>query len=339
MSTTTAEVAVSELDPTALSDHDAAGLAALVNAAEAVDAPHVDPVSGRNEKLRHAYGHDLEGTHGLFVAWSGDAMVGAVELHASRWDNPGVVFLSLQTHPEHRDRGVGEALLDRAVDRARAEGRIRLLGEAWLDSYQAGFWERHGFTVASIAANRRLVIAELDQARLTELLSEAEAASADYELVDLPNPAPEHLVPDLLAVHTAINDAPLDDLQIDDDQWPVERFHAYQQAMSARKIRLHRLLARRTSDGALGGHTVVCVEEDRPQVAWQEDTAVISSHRGHRLGLRLKVAMLRRLAASEPQLHHIDTWNAESNTHMIAVNDAIGCQVVGRGMVVQRDLD
>ncbi len=329
---------VTELDPTALSHDDAAGLAALSNAVASVDAPHVDPVAGPSVKRRHAYGHDLDPTHGLFVAWSGDAMVGSVELHASSWDNPGVVFLELQTHPEHRDRGVGEALLERAVNRARSEGRIRLLGDAWVDSYQAGFWLRHGFEAASIAANRRLVNAELDQARLSELLAEAEAASADYELVDLPNPAPERLIPDLLALHTAINDAPLDDLKLDDDQWPVERFRAYEQAMSARKIRLHRLLARRTSDGALGGHTVVCVEKDRPQVAVQEDTAVIVDHRGHRLGLRLKVAMLQRLASSEPQLHHIDTWNAESNTHMIAVNDAIGCRVVGRGLMVQRDL-
>ncbi|MDQ3104912.1 MAG: GNAT family N-acetyltransferase, partial [Actinomycetota bacterium] len=166
----------------------------------------------------------------------------------------------------------------------------------------------------------------------------AEAASTAYELVDLPNPAPDELVADLLELHLAMNDEPLDDLQLDDAVWPEERFRAFEQAMTARGCRLHRLLARRRSDGVLGGHTVVVVEDDRPWVGFQEDTAVIAGHRGHKLGLRLKIAMLHALADREPQLRHIDTWNAESNTYMIAVNDAIGCVVVGRGIEVQHTL-
>ena len=41
--------------------------------------------------------------------------------------------------------------------------------------------------------------------------------------------------------------------------------------------------------------------------------------------------MLRRLAELEPALVIIDTWNAESNDHMIAVNERLGCFVVARG--------
>ncbi len=52
-------------------------------------------------------------------------------------------------------------------------------------------------------------------------------------------------------------------------------------------------------------------------------------HRGHRLGLLLKVAMLELLAATEPGLERIATWNAASNAPMIAVNDALGYVVQG----------
>jgi hypothetical protein len=65
---------------------------------------------------------------------------------------------------------------------------------------------------------------------------------------------------------------------------------------------------------------------------------VVSGHRGHKLGLRLKIAMLKRLIEVEPQVRQVDTWNAESNSHMIAVNDAIGCAVVGRAVEMQRRL-
>jgi hypothetical protein len=48
--------------------------------------------------------------------------------------------------------------------------------------------------------------------------------------------------------------------------------------------------------------------------------------------------MLQLLGEVEPQLEIIDTWNAESNTHMIRVNDQLGCAVVGHASMVQREL-
>ena len=142
----------------------------------------------------------------------------------------------------------------------------------------------------------------------------------------------------LLDLHRAMNDAPLDDLEIADDVWTVPRLVASEASLTARGARVHRLVARRRSDGVLGGFTVFVVHVDHP-IGHQDDTGVVGEHRGHRLGMRLKAAMLQRLATVEPQLETIDTWNAESNAHMIAVNDELGCVVVGRGQMVQRQLD
>jgi hypothetical protein len=65
---------------------------------------------------------------------------------------------------------------------------------------------------------------------------------------------------------------------------------------------------------------------------------VVRDHRGHRLGLLLKAGMLLWLAETEPQLESVDTWNAESNDHMIAVNEQLGYRVMGRGLQFQRML-
>ncbi|CAN5891341.1 GNAT family N-acetyltransferase [soil metagenome] len=327
---------VNELDPSTLSDDDAAALAAVANAAQVVDAPHLDPVDAEHVRRRHAYDHDMHPTHALLVARDGAALAGYAEVSISHWDNPDLAFIDLEVHPDHRGGGVGSTLSRWVEEVTRRVGRTRLMTDGWLDSPKQAFWRRRGFTLGMVAAQRRLVMADLDQGRLGRLLAQAEAASSDYELVDVPNPAAEEMVPDLLAVHSAINDAPLDDLALDPDAWPAERVRAYERAMTARGFQLHRLLARRRSDGAPGGHTVVVVERDRPWIASQEDTAVVAAHRGHRLGLRLKIAMLHRLAELEPQLRHIDTWNAESNKHMLAVNNAIGCVVVGRSAELQR---
>ena len=56
----------------------------------------------------------------------------------------------------------------------------------------------------------------------------------------------------------------------------------------------------------------------------QTDTAVARNHRGHRLGMLLKIEMMRWLAEAEPQLTVIETSNQVDNSFMIKVNEALG---------------
>jgi len=48
--------------------------------------------------------------------------------------------------------------------------------------------------------------------------------------------------------------------------------------------------------------------------------------------------MLRWLATDEPQVRRMDTWNAASNDHMIAINELLGYRVVAHGITWQRHL-
>ena len=52
------------------------------------------------------------------------------------------------------------------------------------------------------------------------------------------------------------------------------------------------------------------------------------NHRGHRVGLLVKTAMLDWLAAAEPGVEHITTDNADSNQWMIAINDLLGFEIL-----------
>ena len=58
---------------------------------------------------------------------------------------------------------------------------------------------------------------------------------------------------------------------------------------------------------------------------------MIRPHRGHRLGLLVKTAMLDLLATAEPEIEQILTGNAAANEHMIAVNEQLGYKVVKPG--------
>ena len=136
----------------------------------------------------------------------------------------------------------------------------------------------------------------------------------------------------------AINDAPTDDLDIEDEVYSPERVRAYEQAQLDKGRRLFRVFARHRGSAELAGHTVVVVDGERPELADQHDTTVVGSHRGHRLGLLLKADMNLWLREVQPQITEISTWNAESNDHMIGVNEAIGYRILGRELELQKSL-
>jgi RimJ/RimL family protein N-acetyltransferase len=89
-------------------------------------------------------------------------------------------------------------------------------------------------------------------------------------------------------------------------------------------VRTYTIAAAHDASGELAAMTQLSVAPDSPQWGHQGLTAVTRQHRGHRLGLLVKIAMLDLLAETEPAIEVIDTGNASSNDHMIAVNDALG---------------
>jgi hypothetical protein len=66
------------------------------------------------------------------------------------------------------------------------------------------------------------------------------------------------------------------------------------------------------------------------ELASQWGTIVEREHRGHRLGMLVKVENLRNLRRHFPETETITTWNAAENRHMIAVNEELGFRAVER---------
>jgi hypothetical protein len=83
--------------------------------------------------------------------------------------------------------------------------------------------------------------------------------------------------------------------------------------------------------GEMAAVTQMIIDPESPEYGFQQLTAVIRAHRGHRLGLLVKTAMLELLARDEPQLEQIQTGNAAANDHMIAVNQQLGYEILEPG--------
>jgi GNAT superfamily N-acetyltransferase len=309
----------------------------LENAVGKVDAPwqHPETQSRVEGQLRHGWDGETPTSYGLF---DGQRLVGNLQVHTSEWDNTDLAWLDVVVHPDERGRGHGSALMEHAFAEVRRLGRTKLGIDAWDAPGPDAFARRHGFERKSSAINRRQYVDQVDADVLRRLHAEAESAAADYELVRIKSRTPADMLDAVAEMTAAINDAPLDDLEIEDEVFTSDRVAAYEKAQLASGKRLYRLIARHRRTGALAGHTVVVVEEERPQIGHQHDTSVVREHRGHRIGLLLKSAMLLWLAEDEPPLATVDTWNAQSNDYMIAVNDRLGYRVLGRGVQYQRRL-
>jgi hypothetical protein len=84
--------------------------------------------------------------------------------------------------------------------------------------------------------------------------------------------------------------------------------------------------------------TEAFVNETMPHRGFQSGTLVVGAHRGHRLGLAIKVANHRALAERFPELEWVVTGNADVNAHMNAINDRLGFRVVERCLEVERTI-
>jgi GNAT superfamily N-acetyltransferase len=309
--------------------------AELTNAVRRADSPWVHPMTVRECEGELRHGWDGEPA-AAFVATAGGADVAVGEYAVSSYDNLHLAWLSVEVHPDHRRRGHGSELLSALVDRARGEGRTSVGIDSWDADGPRRFATRHGLAQKSVDVNRRQFPPELDRAALDDLVAASRPCAAAYELSRCVVPTPETDLTAMAVMVAAINDAPTDDLDVEDEAFPPERIAAYEAAQLARGMTLHRVVARHREAGELAGHTVVVVDGERSQLAEQHDTAVVAAHRGHRLGLLLKLEMLRWLAEEQPQVESVDTWNAESNGHMIGVNRVLGYRVMGRGLSYQR---
>ena len=87
--------------------------------------------------------------------------------------------------------------------------------------------------------------------------------------------------------------------------------------------------ARHRDNGELAAYSVLELAPSKPWLADQDDTLVAASHRGHRLGMLVKIRNLRRLLAEYPAVERVITFNAAENDHMLAINIALGFRPAG----------
>lgn len=163
---------------------------------------------------------------------------------------------------------------------------------------------------------------------LDSLAAEAAPHHAQYSLISWTDPCPDQHRAAYCALKEAmIAEAPLGDLQFEPECWDEQRLReAEAELIAMGRTRL--VVAAATGDGSIVAHNEVLHAAHDPGRLYNWDTLVLPGHRGHRLGLAMKVANLSRVQHLHPRGRELHTHNAAQNAPMAAVNDQLGFRPV-----------
>ncbi|KAA1427323.1 GNAT family N-acetyltransferase [Nocardioides antri] len=273
-------------------------------------------------------------------------VVASGQVRLPQLDNLSAADIEVSVLPEHRRRGYGSELLQFCEQVAKEHGRTRFDAmTAWkYDGPPDGtgtsgveFGKVHGY-VFGLGDVQREVTLPVDDALLDELAAEAAAYSGGYELRTWSGPFPDDdLLPSYLELSSKlITEAPTGDMDYEEEAVDIES-HRVQEAIMVKQGRTMFTTVALDGDGEVAAFTDLMAPSHDTTRVYQWGTLASRAHRGHRLGLAVKIANLRALQATgEYDGRRLVTWNAEVNDHMIGINHRMGFVPTARAGELQK---
>ena len=305
-----------------LTDAQFASALALVRREEERFDPGFEPVTADELRLLIADDRTEGNRHIRSAAMEGDVARAFGHLDIELDDN-NLHMVSTELFGAAGDPDAGRALLAAFLDIAETDNRTTLLGWGAFTDEEKAFWESLGaplrYTERMSALDVRAVDAEMMQAWVDQRMERA----ADVTLVHFGDHCPDELLESYAESRAAMNDIPLDDIEM--NAWTIDTDDVREEEDA------HRALGHVAintfaidPDGGPVGHTTLHINPMRPDASWQWDTVVLERHRNRGVGRWLKAAMWQRLREEFPEVGRLMTGNAESNDPMLAINVAMG---------------
>ncbi len=294
--------------------------------------------------------------------------LGSLSVHLPDAHNTHLVEAFVNVGAADRGRGIGTALAERAEAIARESGRRLIVswsdhaaeppeptgpGDAPVlrpptgsgripDDAASRFARRLGYALEQ-AERHSVLDLPADGALLDALEARAAAAAGrEYRVVTWADAAPAEWVDACGVLFTRMStDVPLGGLDVEEDVWDASRVRDFERTHAAAGHRLLVAAAEHVPTGTLAAFTVLVVRPgtgDDLDAVFQDATLALKEHRGHRLGMLVKVANVRAVRAAFPRAERIHTWNAEENGHMLAINVAMGFRAAGISAAWQKRL-
>jgi len=279
-----------------------------------------DTSEGFRASLR---GNDKFGREAAVACVDGHA-IGLLRMYINNLDhNTDKADANIEVAADHRRRGTATALLVRALDICDEANRTSLMAFGVNSAISHSFWTSFGAERRLIERESRLWVGETDADLMESWIGGRTERARDYELIKWRGSTPEAMLGNIATMRTAMNDAPIDDLDWEDDIWTE------QDVRDIDKLAVGNGYERWAAivlgpDGSPAGFTTVSTSKHKPRFAKQGDTVVLRDHRERGIGRWLKGEMWQWIRDEAPAVVAIDTENAESNDPMLAINVAMG---------------
>jgi GNAT superfamily N-acetyltransferase len=270
------------------------------------------------------------------------AVVGRAGVDLPLEDGSRTAFWLIELLRDQWGRGIGSAAYEHIERVARENGRSVL--QSWAEhpdapgarltaptgfgsipeDHIARFFVRHGYTLEQVERNSAFDLrGPFDE--VERLHADAVAASAGYRVVQWTVPTPPEFVDGYAWMKSRmVTDAPAANLEFDEETWDAARV-ARLDSLYADSGRFRLVTAaQHIGTGELCAFNELAIGKDRTEASHQEDTLVLTEHRGRRLGLLVKTAGLLSWRSVAPESPRVITYNAEENRPMLDINEAIG---------------
>jgi GNAT superfamily N-acetyltransferase len=275
----------------------------------------------------------------LFCVRVDGRIVGMAELESTAATDDDICWVSTAVLPAYRRRGIGTALADHLETVAHEAGRSRQVayvpspgdggprlpapsgaGSLPATNPEVLFLLRRGFQLEQVVRASRLALPK------DVSLIHAEG----YRIHQWTDVTPAHWLDDVAVLITRMStDAPQGDLGEPEDPWTAARLAEDEERERANPRSLLTTAVEHIASGHLVGFTELSSPAERNRAVSQESTLVLAEHRGHRLGMVLKLANLDYLQRTRSGHPSVITFNAEENRFMLDTNEAVGFVPIG----------
>ncbi len=269
----------------------------------------------------------------LYAASEGSRLVGTLRLFFPLLDNTDKAAFTLAVDPPSRRGGIGRALVARAEDAVRADGRRLIMSDSKLPFDQRDthpyrlFAEACGYQLSNVEVVRHLALPVPDD-EVEDWIGEAAPHHDGYTIESYIDGVPDELVESLLVLLGQLAvDAPTGLVDFEEEGLTPARFAEMlerERAMGRSRFETVALTPARQ----VVAQSTLSVPRGSGTEAFQWGTFVHRQHRGHKLGLAVKAVNLRALQAYRDDLVLVTTQNAETNGYMISINERMGFRPV-----------
>lgn len=319
-----AECLVRPLDLT--SDDDLAAWARITAAADQHDMGGCAPLDV--EAVRASLTEDEYKEYRPRLALVDGEPVAYLHLELGKQDHLDEVSGFPVVHPDHRGTPVVEALaaeLGRIVEDTGRRASVWQVVPANGDLDDSTS-DANRFAAVLRIGRKAVSIARAASLPLSDALQSTARDEVDgYRIERWSEPVPERWAPELVRLFTRFQrDKPHEDEHVEEMENTVERLRA--------KERRHAAMGREAliavaiaPNGSLAAYSDVHLEPTG-SLAVQQVTMVLAEHRGHGLGMAVKLATHAELS-QRTRLTTVVTWNSHVNPWMAAINERLGYRV------------